>query len=99
VIRACRLSRNYFVGALSARNDDFEVRMLSDFAGWNIFLPLDLLPPCYGARETWAKTAGFSFMRDFAGLLLASDSMCRLRFFRPEATRAATLSNWCGQSL
>jgi hypothetical protein len=39
-------------------------------------------PRCDGARGTWAKTAGFSFMRDFAGLLPASDSMCRLRFFR-----------------
>jgi hypothetical protein len=38
-------------------------------AGWNIFLPLDLLPLVYGARGTWAKTAGFSSMRDFAALL------------------------------
>ena len=45
MIRACRLSRNYFVGALSARNDDFEVRMLSDlpdgiFSSHWIYSPL-----------------------------------------------------------
>jgi hypothetical protein len=42
---------------------------------------MEYLPPCYGARGTDLKTAGFSFMRDFAGLLPAFDSMCRLRFF------------------
>ena len=80
--RACRLSRNYFVGALSARNDDFEVRMLSDLPD-GIFSSHWIYSPLVTAHAgTWAKTAGFSFMRDFAGLLPASDSMCRLRCFR-----------------